>query len=63
MKGLEIKMLRLSKRVKQLEMSKQLGINKTYISLIETDSMEAKGYSEDFIGDIKQSITKYLKTL
>ena len=63
MKGLEIKMLRLSKKLKQTEISKYLDINKTYISLIETDSMESKGYSQEFITDIKEVIIKHLKAI
>ena len=60
MKGLEIKVLRLTKGIKQSELSEKLGINNTYLSLLEGDKLEEKGYSPDFIEGLKSLAVSYL---
>ena len=61
MKGIEIKLLRIQKGLKQSFVSKETGIPSTYLSLIENDNMKSKKYTDDFINGLKSKIVNYLQ--
>ena len=62
MKGIEIKLLRIQKGIKQGQIAKDTGINNTYLSLLEQDKMEEKKYSPEFVRNLKETVLRYLNS-
>lgn len=62
MKGIEIKLLRIQKGIKQGQISKDTGIKNTYLSLLENDKMEDRGYTKEFVDNLKDTVVRYINS-